>query len=260
MSTKTQRKKTKTIKDMVKPVMRAAAPKSDAVTWTLVDKQKRSKLHEGRDYGMGFAFCKRSDKTLTTIMPISPCKDYLNDVTYSEITGKGYRAHGLGTKKQDIFDTHAYLVMAICKRGARDLLDYGTYAKDLAALESNHLHIQSAINHVEELLKLSDRTVISRIEDNRFAIVAPLFWMEGTYLVSLYTLLIRAALYYTGGDPMDYWRKAKGDDTYHMKGAMPKLDRLIAGERPKQDFGQSREWHNEGIVSYVFPPVPAKSA
>ena len=71
----------------------------------IIDKQNRGKLNEGRNYQMGFAFCKKvSNKVLETIQPISPCKDYLNDVVYSERTGKNVSAYGLNTSKLGLFD------------------------------------------------------------------------------------------------------------------------------------------------------------
>jgi len=44
---------------------------------------KRNNLAEGRNFGMGFGFLKKLSNTkYKTIMPISPCKDYINDVLY----------------------------------------------------------------------------------------------------------------------------------------------------------------------------------
>ena len=52
----------------------------------IINKQCRSKLCEGRSYQMGFAFLKKLDNnTFETVQPISPCKDYLNDVIFLKI-------------------------------------------------------------------------------------------------------------------------------------------------------------------------------
>src|SRR5687768_15710647 len=88
---------------------------------TLVDKQDRSVLCEGRNYGIGFAFCKRTGDVLETVQPVSPCKDYLNDVVYSEHSGQPFSAWGLRTSKKNIFyaDEGAYVLFQVCKKGAR---------------------------------------------------------------------------------------------------------------------------------------------
>ncbi len=227
------------------------------MAWKLIDKQDRSVLGEGRSQGIGYAFAKRKGNTLTTSSPISPCKDYLNDSLYSEITGKPYSACGLNTTKQDIFDTHAYLIMSVCLAGCRALKKYETYDKDVAALETNHAGMQKVINWLEDLLKIDGRTSIQRIAANQYVIIAPLFWAQATYLISLYTLIIRAALYYVDNtDIKAFLLNPNNPDAYMIKMAWPKVERMIGGEVPKQDFNAPTSWHGAGICYYPFPPDP----
>ncbi len=234
----------------------------------LIDKQKRAVLGEGRNRGVGYAFAKRTGDTLTTVCPISPCKDYLNDQLFSEATGKPYNACGLSTTKQDIFDTHAYLIASICKQGCRELKEYPEYKADLAALEANHPAMQKAINWLEDQLKIDGRTSIEQIAANQYVIVTPLYWTQYTYLISLYTLVIRAALYWDGkGDPETYLTSSlKDNDAYTIKQAWPKVKRMIAGELPKQDFNDPAmnrwpgQWHGAGICFWAFPPTAEELA
>lgn len=249
---------TKTIKDLVKTkTAKPSAAPSDK--WVLVDEQDRGKLCEGRTQGMGFALCKRTDRTLVTVCPTTACKDFLNEIVVSEANGKPYSYYGLSTSRQGIFDDHGYLVIGILMPN-RSTTKHGTYDKEVAALSANIDHIQYAINHVEGLLKLDGHTVIEKIIDNRYAVIMPKWWCETTYGISLITLLLRASLYYTGGDPIDYWTKLDSDDAYMLKSAIPKLKRLIAGERPTQDFSKEQYWHNLGIVTFPFPEPTAACA
>lgn len=240
------------IKELVKPV---AAPAEGG--WILVDKQDRAVLSEGRSKGVGFGFAKRSGRTLTTVDPVSACKDYLSDRLYTEVTGKPYQACGLSTTKKDVFDTHAYLIMSVLLQGARALTKYPEYDKDVAALESNHAKMQEVINWLEDQLKVGAHTRVERISANQYVVIAPLYWVQATYLISLYALVIRAALYYPGGDIKTYLLTGlKDSDAYTVKNAWPRVERLIAGELPKQDFSSTESWHGAGICFAKWPPDP----
>lgn len=231
------------------------------IKYTLIDEQQRSKLSEGRNYGLGCAFAKRAGTVLTTVDPISACKDYLSDRCIVEIKGTPYSACGLTCTKQDIFDTHAYLILSVLKQG-RNLTEYQDYHTDVKALAANTETMQDFINYFEKRLKLKDHTVIHKIDDNKYVAALPLFWCEATYLISLYALLLRVGMYYgkadaAKSDPMVFLKDHKGTDVYMVQPVIPKLERLLAGERFKQDFSVNMCWHNLGIVTYQFPPVKA---
>ncbi len=229
------------------------------IKFKFIDNQNRGELGEGRDYGMGFAFLKRTKDVLRTVQPISPCKDYLNDVLYSERTGKPFKAHGLNTTKKDIFDhDEAYMVMSICKQGAYGGYEYMGYKDDLKLLDSNYPNMEKMINYFEEQFKVEGRTKLTKLKDNRILISFPLFWTFGTYLISLYTLLMRVAPYYKGGDVMKFLKTHKGEDTYVIKAAMPKIDQMINGHIPKQNLVKLHNVHNCGIKEYHFPAIDKK--
>ena len=71
---------------------------------TITEKHDRNVLIEGRSSGMGFAMLKKDKTNYETVNPLSPCKDYLNEVVFTENTGYPTKAHGLDYKeKLDIF-------------------------------------------------------------------------------------------------------------------------------------------------------------
>lgn len=210
----------------------------------------RSCLSEGRQHGIGFGFAKKEGDTLTLVQPISPCKDYLNDVVWSEATGKPYQIYGLKTTKQDIFSEGiGWLVFGVCKYKAG--ADYGSFDKDSAALDANILNIQSAINWFEDKMGVQESSVL-KLEDNRFVVVAPKFWVESTYRISLYSLIIRAALHFKGGDILDYLYKLEDADRYIFNGIKPKIESMLAGKIPVQDMSKVTSPHGLGILGFQF--------
>ncbi|MBE9490690.1 MAG: hypothetical protein IMY67_10385, partial [Bacteroidetes bacterium] len=51
----------------------------------ITNKFKRKSLGEGRDFGLGFAFVEKEEKQIfKTKQAFTACKDYLNDVVFSE--------------------------------------------------------------------------------------------------------------------------------------------------------------------------------
>lgn len=215
----------------------------------LKDEQDRRKLEEGRSYGLGFAFCKRSGDTVETIQPISPCKDYLNDVVYTEATGKPFYAFGLNTAKTGCFDDgKAYLVMGILpyQKGG----NMTNHDKLVATLDSI-TPIASFLSHFERGMGV-DVSRWEKIASNRILATLPRFWVEATYRISLWTLLARVGLQYKGGDPMEFLSAYDGDDTYLLKKATPKIKAMLGGTIPIQNFNVPFSVHNTGIVGYPF--------
>lgn len=227
------------------------------MNFTLVDKQDRNKMGEGRSHGFGSGFAKLDGSKIVTVMPVTACKDFLNDAVYSEVTGKPYSAHGFNTTKLGIFEKtdKAYLVFGILKyRGHTD--EYNGYKEEVAKLESNWKNVQKFLNIFEELFKIEGRTEVHRLEDNRFVAIMPLFWINGTYRISLYSLLMRAAVDYKDGDVMDFLASLDNHpDVYQIKGAIPKIQRMIEGVIPEQNMNIYFGVHNCGIVGYSGFPV-----
>jgi hypothetical protein len=231
----------------------------------IIDKQDRGVLSEGRSKGMGFAFAKVVDGTygtdcvaLETIQPVSPCKDYLNDVVWSEATEKTFYAWGLHTNPLGIFKHGVgFMVMRICGSGARTPAKYASMDKDIAAFDNNLGEIERSINVIEKGLGLGEdnRTKFNRAE-GCFVALIPLFWCEATYRISLWSLLTRALLHKSDAkDPIKYLEKLGGEDSMLLNGddaGIPKLKLMLAGNIPSQDLSKLSQPHNEGIVSFKF--------
>ncbi len=213
-------------------------------------------LSEGRSYQMGFGFAKKTDKdTYETVMPVSACKDYLNDIVWSEATDKSILVYGLKYEKQDIYDKdYAYLIISILTyKGGNP---YPDYEKDVERLEKNYRKLEAFINSFEETLTEGVFTKIDKIEENKYLVKVPLFFTRGTYLISLYSLLLRAGQYWDGEqNPEDFLTNFSASlvDTTLVKQATTKLKKLLNNGYIKQDLeklGGSYEVHNCGIISF----------
>lgn len=216
---------------------------------TLVDKTNRLVLSEGRNYFMGFGFAKREGTELHVVNPLSPCKDYLNDVVWTEATGKDIRACGLSYSKKNIFtDNVGYLIFGIMPYfgGSK----YDGQDKHTKLLEENYPTIQTILNFIEEKLKVEGRSVVEKLKDNRFLLKVPVFWCTMTYRISLYTLIVRNAMFYKKGDILE-WLKTTTDfqpDSYMLKDAIAKLEKMIKSGAPVVDMNTIRCVHDAGII------------
>ncbi len=224
--------------------------------WKLIDKTDRKKLHEGRNYGFGGGFAKRENDTLTMVMPISACGDYYAEIIHSEHTGKSWTAHGLHYSKQDIFDKKNGVAYMICNilpinHGGK----YNEYDRDLKALEENYKNLQTFLNWFEKKFKSKIFTEIIKLEDNKFLFIVPLFWCQGTYLISLYKYLSRVGIFYKNEEPLSYLDSFNynSGDQYMWNNIKPKLQRMLDGFIPEQKMTSNDSCpHNLGIVSYNF--------
>jgi hypothetical protein len=228
----------------------------------LIDNKRRLDLQEGRDYQMGFAFCKKVDEnTFETVQPISPCKDYLNDVVYSEKTGNIVEVFGLNVSKNNIFnEDYGYLAVEIVK-SYRDLKsngyeNYKEYNSDRERLKSNINHVCTLINHVEAQFGLDHYTTIIEL-DNQYLFKVPVFWTKYVYLISLYSLLIRLAQYYDGTISVEDFLKNydKPLDKTRWEGAKGAYEFLANTHKWVEEpvFTGYYHVHNFGICSLVNP-------
>ncbi len=227
------------------------------MTLVLVDKLVRKGLVEGRNYGIGHGFCKREGDVVTTIMPITACKDFLNDVVYSERSGKDHFIYGFYTKKLGIFvGPYAHLAMNVCKMGTNPEVAYETYDKEVNELDKNYLNIQQAIQRIEVELTtknpIEGLTTIYPAQDHKFICEIPIWWTGATFLISLWGLCIRNLVDYSGGCPIEHLEKNQGLDAYNLKAAIPKLRYIIANGAPRQDMTHLKP-HYAGIVGCSIP-------
>ena len=223
--------------------------------FTIVNQRPRAVLIEGRSKGMGFAFCQRAEETkLITVMPISPCKDYLNDVVFSENTGKPWSAYGLKTERQGIFgEGGCWLAIAICGQGAIAAAKYEGFDEETKQLLGNFPKMELGMRAIDAMASIPEdkRTRLYEANDSMVACMVPMFWCRYTYLISAYTLLMRNIMWWKGkGNPLKWLEEnPRGEDSGYMAIAMPKLKTIFSGKVPEQKLDNLNP-HNEGIVAF----------
>lgn len=226
---------------------------------SIVDEHDRKKLHEGRTYNMGFAFLKKlKNNKFEAAHATSPCKDYLNDVVYGEYLNQAVGACGLSYEPQGIFDKKtSYMTMKMLP--ANNNSSYyrpgTTLEKDIEMLEKNYKNIEKLINWVESKLDLPF-TKITIANDGFYLIEFSYYWSSQTYLISLYTLLLRMAQFYNGiNSPAEFLNEYKDPlDITLWNQARPRLFLLLHGLKPTQKFDPQTggNIHSEGILSHKF--------
>lgn len=231
----------------------------------IIDKHDRSKLGEGRTSNIGFGFLQKlSDHKYETAHAPSPCKDYLNDVVYGEHLEVEVTVYGLHYKPQGIFDkVTSYMVMKVFppnrprpgngQAGAY----YGginkTLEEDIKLLETNYKNIEKLINWVEDKIAVK-RTTITKANDDFYLITFDYYWSSQTYLISLYTLLLRMSQIYDGKEsPEEFYNNYKHpNDIMLWNQAKPKLMLLLQGKKTEQIFDKKTggNIHGMGISTY----------
>lgn len=202
--------------------------------YTIINNQNRGVLSEGRNYQMAFAFCKKKDeKTFETIQPISPCKDYLNDVVFSEATGENISAYGLKTKRNHIFDEdYGYMVISI--EPNMNGGDYGKLQKDRDNLNENYKLLEEFMQEFDKLFMDTNLTRIEKANDNYFIVYVPRIWVEQTYTISLYSLLLRIGQFWKKAQhPFEYIKNFKDfqPDVYLLNSCKTKIETIIKNKK-----------------------------
>ena len=108
--------------------------------------KNRDSLNEGKNYQLGFGFVKKKRYNVyEVITPISACREYLNDVAYSENTGNKISAHGLSYEKNNILeDNYIYLLTSVLKQKTRSsYINYKNYEEDIEILNNNYENLYS---------------------------------------------------------------------------------------------------------------------
>lgn len=227
----------------------------------IIDNKPREVLMEGRNYQLGFGFLKKLKvKQFETVQPISPCKDYLNDVVFSEQTGKNCNAHGLHYSKQDAFKTRqAYMAISIMPYSSGD--NYPNFEKDALNLQNNIHNVQLFMNNIEKKMGIKYLTKITPSSKAGIYICQfDKYWTKTTYAVSAYSFLLRLSQWYNGVDDVMHYLETFSyfpDDLYLLNGCLENLKWMI--ENPLK---LTQEWanftgntvvHNAGIKSFVKP-------
>lgn len=168
----------------------------------IILKEGRQKLTEGRNFGMGFAFAKLTKSGFEGVMPITACRDYLNDVVFTETSGlESSQVYGFkyGSKK-DLFlsDGSAILLISVLhyNHGENWYL-HGEYLKKLTENRANsELLIKRFMECVD--VELDFDVKIIQKDVNLFWVNVPKQFLNNTCGISLLTLLLRVGHYYDG--------------------------------------------------------------
>ena len=224
--------------------------------------QDRNKLAEGRSCGMAFGFVINiSENYYETVTSLSPCKDFLNEPIFTELSGFASKAHGLDyTKKLNIFEKECLLGIKIFKTKSDTFSPRNNlnFEQCVELLNNNYKNVEKFLNYFEEKLELEDRTIITQCEDNYFLVKFPKDFIISTIAISLYTLLLRVAMFYDGIlDPIEYLKLGNFglDDKSLVNTAMPSIEVILNNKRlPKQPKYTEGDYkyspHDKGICSW----------
>lgn len=226
--------------------------------------KSRSVLSEGRNQGIGFAMLKKlSLNNYETVNPISPCKDYLNEVIFTENTGIPTKAYGLVyDKPNDIFKgKKSYLVFMNQKQMSGNFsVEYKTFEAYSKEIDENYKNIELFINNFQIKLGGFLPCKIRQAEDKKYLVIFDTKWCQSTYSISLFTLLLRVAKSYKGEDIIKFLTSlsAENIDKSLINTALPKIKVILDNKKlpttPKLhvDSAKKGAWtpHNLGICSW----------
>lgn len=153
--------------------------------------QKRSKLNEGRNYGVGFTILNKIGSKFETYLPFTACRDYLNDFAYVEATKKEIGSiHGYDHKLLNCFDKKNIVYFGVKALHRNNQGNYDKFNELQDILINNYKNLQIFLNRIEDKLGIKIKTSIELDEDT-LIIKCSKFWVKSTPLISVYTLLIR---------------------------------------------------------------------
>jgi hypothetical protein len=231
----------------------------------LFDKKDRKKLNEGRSTGMGFAFAHKAGTDYHTVQPISPCKDFLNEILYAEKTGT-LLSQVYGLKYDKVHNIlgrqYSHLIIAICKhKSSTSTYNKEKWGDESLAFGKNYKRLESFMNQLEATIGIKQRTKIIRKAD-KYLVKMPNYWIETIYLLSLYSLLLRAYQTYDGSlEASAYIKKAYPyyEDNGLIMSIKSKIFLVLDNKRPDIKFkdynleSPAQSIHNNaGIVGTSF--------
>ncbi len=226
----------------------------------------RGQLGEGRAYGLGFAFCEKTENGFKTVQPPSTCKDYLNDVLAIEkffpkatisIYGLNYKATGNVFDKTGI--SHLF-VQPLPYKGTIAFYDIDKERKEFPTRIDN---ILTVLRSFEEQMGFKTETKVQATDqDGGFIFTVPAEWGTSTYMISLYALMIRGAAYLKLNDPLGTFLGVPALDTGMVGPVRVKIDYMLKTKTLPEfnvenfrsgPYGVSSNVHNAGIVGWVVP-------
>ena len=153
--------------------------------------QERSKLSEGRNYGVGFTILNKKGSKFETYLPFTACRDYLNDFAYVESTKKEIgEIYGYNHKLLNCFDNKNVVYFGVNTLHYKKGKNYDKFDELQNILINNYKNLELFLNRIEDNLGVKIKTSIELDEDT-LIIKCSKFWVKSTPLISVYTLLIR---------------------------------------------------------------------
>jgi len=153
--------------------------------------QKRSKLGEGRNYGVGFTILNKIGSKFETYLPFTACRDYLNDFAYVESTKKEIgEIYGYNHKLLNCFDNKNIVYFGVKALNYNLNGNYDKFNKLQDILINNYKNLEFFLNRIETNLGIRIKTSIE-LDEETLIIKCSKFWVKSTPLISVYTLLIR---------------------------------------------------------------------
>ena len=153
--------------------------------------QQRSKLCEGRDFGVGFTILNKKGSKFETYLPFTACRDYLNDFAYVESTKKEIGSiYGYNHILLNCFDNKNIVYFGVKTLHRNNGGKYDKFDECQKVLIDNYKNLQLFLNTIEKQSDIKIKTSIELDEDT-LIIKCSKFWVKSTPLISVYTLLIR---------------------------------------------------------------------
>lgn len=155
---------------------------------------KKNTEYSGLHLGLCYQFL---DKDLITVQPEGSvcCKDFLQDFIYCEKLGKeSVEIYQYRYDKCGFLEDPQYEKLIIG-------LDYRLGIDNLQTYVNN---LQNFLNILEEKLKFNPSTIVLDDSKTYVIVFADKEWCNRPVLLSLYALLLRCGILYTGGDLISY--------------------------------------------------------
>lgn len=222
----------------------------------VIDNHNREILGEGRTQGIGFAFGQvtpNKDK-FETVMPITSCKDYLNDVVHLEKwpDAQEEEVYGFEYSRNGIFENdNPQMVITVLDTISNNWDDFKTTYRTMVKNIDKMLRF---VHSIERKLGF-DLTKMTKCK-GKYVVEMDPRWVSGARMTSCYTLLWRLQLHYKGrGIIRDFNDVPKNVIPPHRRKVfVNNMDYLLKYKTlPEYDNTQGLyDVHNEGFLSTKF--------
>ena len=208
----------------------------------------RIQYNEGRNSGFSYMFLNNKYEL---IHPMSPCKDYLNDVVWGEKHKKSCSAYGMNHKPIGLWNNskRAYLAIGYTDNDKPKEEHKKKYKKKIL---ENYDKIKSLIRAIDLYLDFKP-TIFKKYTNGMIKCSLDKKWVSETYLISLFTLLIRNGSYWDGDifSSLKTASEKNNQDTMYIIKTIEKLKYFKENGLIKVNDSNSANYtvHNAGIIN-----------